>query len=369
MGVKDYTSGSGRLSGNRRFASTRFRLRANSSFGARFVKPSTAIELTGPLTSLSTLTGQPARRYWPRPWWSALRFGVPAVAVAFVAVAFVVKLLTHSELFGQGTVVLFLLLPAVAVASWYIGRATAVAAAVIAASEHTDREGRLREELVSVVGHDLRTPLGAIMMTGHLLLNSGRLDPDDRTKVTRVISAAERMARLISQLLDFSRVRTGSGLAIELGEANLNRICEQVLDELRAANPERVVVMEAAGQEIVGRWDSDRIGEVISNLIGNAIQYGDRALPVTLRLSVAGSHAIVHVHNWGRPIPADVLPHVFEPFRRGSDDRSTSIGLGLYIAEQIAIAHQGRIAVTSSVAEGTLFGVILPLRAHPAAMM
>jgi PAS domain S-box-containing protein len=231
-----------------------------------------------------------------------------------------------------------------------------------AANDQARRETELREELLRIVGHDLRDPLGAISMTGHLLLNSGKLDASEHKKVMRIVASSERMSRLISQLLEFSRVQAGGKLPIKLTETNLKRVCEQMVDELRAANPNRRIEIQTLDVEIVGLWDPDRIAELISNLIGNAIRYGDGASAVTVRLGLEGTEAVIDIHNWGDPIPEDLLPSIFEPFTRGRKDTPASVGLGLYIVQQIVLAHKGRIEVTSSAAKGTRFTTKLPLR-------
>jgi PAS domain S-box-containing protein len=230
-----------------------------------------------------------------------------------------------------------------------------------AAHRLAEEETKLRELLLSIVGHDLRNPLGAIKVTTHLLLKSENLGPAEQSKVRRISNISERMSRLISQLLDFSLIRMGGGLTMDVRETNLNRICEEVIEELRIINPKHEIQLETT-DPIVGQWDPDRIAEMFSNLVGNAVQYSHPSAAIKVSLRPSGLQSvIVEVHNWGEPIRPDVLPHIFEPFRRGTQDKSNSVGLGLYIVRQIVLAHRGRIDVTSSSSEGTRFSVCLPL--------
>jgi signal transduction histidine kinase len=231
-----------------------------------------------------------------------------------------------------------------------------------AARAQADEGAQLREQLLAIVGHDLRNPLSAIILAAKLLLRSTHLVPADRRKVERMLTSSERMSRLISQLLDFSRARIGGGLTVQPVETNLQLVCQEAIDELQIANPGRSILLEPAG-EIIGQWDPDRLLEVLSNLIGNAIQHGDPSSAVKVRLGCSGNDAWIEIHNQGEPIPAEALPEIFDPFRRAlQETMSGSVGLGLYISQQIVFAHHGKIEVSSDRETGTLFRVRLPLR-------
>jgi signal transduction histidine kinase len=173
--------------------------------------------------------------------------------------------------------------------------------------------------------------------------------------VGRIATSADRMARMIDDLLDFARTRLGGDLPIHPRRIDLRQLCEQTVEELEFAYT-RQVKMEAQG-DLWGDWDPDRIAQVISNLAGNGLHHGDGNVSVLLR----GEAEVVvfQTRNGGPPIPRDVLPHLFEPGRRG-DARSGGLGLGLFIVQQIVLAHGGSIDVQSSDAEGTLFTVVLP---------
>jgi PAS domain S-box-containing protein len=219
----------------------------------------------------------------------------------------------------------------------------------------------LREQLLGVVSHDLRNPLGAIVMAASLLKRALTGQLELVKTVERIAVTADRMKRMIDQLLDFSRVRLGRGLPIEPQPMVLDELCRNVVDELQTAHPDKRIVIEA-GEAIEGAWDADRLSEVVSNLVGNALQYGD-ARPVSLRLKRDGDEAVIEVHNHGEPIATSVMPHLFDPFRRGHHERkSDGAGLGLFIARWIVGAHQGRIEVVSLPERGTTFTVRLPAR-------
>jgi len=175
------------------------------------------------------------------------------------------------------------------------------------------------------------------------------------------------MTRMIADLLDFTRSRLGGGFPIDTRRMNLRDLCETVIEELELAYPERTIEFDARG-DAWGNWDPDRMAQVVSNLAGNALQHSPETSTVRVELSDEGERVVLEAANAGPAIPADVLPHVFEPGRRGPPERgrkeSSGLGLGLYIVRQIVLAHGGDIAVRSSATEGTTFTVGLPRRSR-----
>jgi PAS domain S-box-containing protein len=219
----------------------------------------------------------------------------------------------------------------------------------------------LREQLLAIVSHDLQNPLAAILLDAQKMLKRDGLTVVESKRAARIVSSAGRMSRMITELLDLSRARMGGGIPVDLQTASLSRVCRHVIEEMEAAHPQRRIVYEEKA-EITARIDSDRIAEVVSNLVGNALQHGGGST-VTVRLHEVGPEAVLEVHNLGEPIRADVLPHVFDPFRRGKrETKSSSLGLGLYIAQQIVAAHGGTLTVTSTAEDGTRFTAKLSLR-------
>ncbi len=218
----------------------------------------------------------------------------------------------------------------------------------------------LREQLLSIVSHDLRNPLSAIVVAAAILKRKLSDLPEVAKTAERISTSAERMHRLIGQLLDFSRASMGGGLPIDLRDTVLNDVVHGVVDELRTVRPETPILIEET-ETIRGVWDPDRLAEVMSNLVGNALEHGD-GTAISLKLRREQDDVVIEIHNRGEPIPAGLLPHLFDAFRRGRDERkSEGAGLGLYIARSIVAAHKGHIGVESSREQGTRFTVRLPL--------
>ena len=231
-------------------------------------------------------------------------------------------------------------------------------------ARYTHDVARSKDLFLGVLGHDLRNPLGAIVMAVTVMMaHEGPAWPHLKT-ATRILNAGGRMELIISDLLDFTRSRLGAGVPIVRAEMDLVEICQETIDEITSFHPGCVVVFDAT-EPLRGAWDRGRIGQALSNLIGNAYQHGTRKTPVTVVLRGDATTATVTVHNQGRPIPPAHLHEIFDPFRQVPSDgaaQSTSIGLGLFIVRAIVTAHGGTIDVTSTDA-GTTFAVQLPRHA------
>jgi signal transduction histidine kinase len=190
-------------------------------------------------------------------------------------------------------------------------------------------------------------------------------DQADMKSIERVLSAGERMDRMISQLLDLTRGRLGGGISIERTDGDLSQAVLAVVDELRLAFTGREIHCEV-GPNVTGPWDLDRLAQVVSNLLGNALVHGDTNGTVHVRLD-ANDDVILTVHNPSKPISESELDRIFDPYRRSGATPRNGLGLGLFIAKQIVLAHDGRISVASTVEGGTTFTVVLPRLETPPA--
>jgi PAS domain S-box-containing protein len=220
-----------------------------------------------------------------------------------------------------------------------------------------------QQQIIGIVGHDLRNPLTTITGSIGLLRRQEGLTRESVESLERVARSAARMARLISDLLDYARTRAPGGLPVVLARADLHLICKDALEECRAAHPSTRIALDTVG-DATGSWDADRIEQAVINLITNAIQYGG-ASKVAVRSIASAAHIVeIKVHNGGAVIPADVLPELFKAYRRGIRGESTGrrggLGLGLFIVAQIAAAHGGSAFAESSAESGTTFTIQLP---------
>jgi sigma-B regulation protein RsbU (phosphoserine phosphatase) len=225
-----------------------------------------------------------------------------------------------------------------------------------------DEFGEFREQLIGIVGHDLRNPLNTILMGAHILLLCEGLGHKETGLVRKIVSNATQATRLIDQLLDLTRSRLGGGIPIDLTRFDLNDVCRQVIDETQLTHPERPLRVDVRG-DLTGVWDRDRMYQLLANLVGNAVYHGEPLSPIELRIDGGETEVVIDVANQGEPIPQATLPFIFDAFRKGRTihpSRTQGLGLGLFIVREIARSHGGAIAVTSSASDGTTFRVRLP---------
>lgn len=221
-----------------------------------------------------------------------------------------------------------------------------------------------REMFIAILGHDLRTPLGAIVTASTFMLETDELEEPQLTLTSRIASSSRRMERMIGDLLDLTRSRLGGGIPVERGRMSVETVVQNVVGELAALHPARAVEVDMKG-DLRGSWDEGRLTQVMANLVGNALDHGDPEKPVSVTLNGRKEDVTIAVHNHGVPIVPSMVSRIINPMKRrqGRDGRpadTTHLGLGLYIAERIMSAHGGTIDVASSASEGTTFTIHLP---------
>jgi len=223
--------------------------------------------------------------------------------------------------------------------------------------QQAEENTRFAEMFVGILGHDLRNPLGAVAMSASVLRRHGDVP---KRPMNRILSSTQRMTNMVDQLLDLTRSRLADGIPIDPAPADLGAVVSSVVDEVRSGYPEREI--RWASRSVPGRWDHDRLAQVVSNLVGNALEHGDPATPVTVELEDREDRAVLRIHNAGATIPEALLPMLFEPYRKASlrGPRSKGLGLGLFITNEIVVAHGGSIEVRSTDDAGTVFQVTLP---------
>ncbi|WP_442591254.1 ATP-binding protein [Pedobacter sp. AW31-3R] len=217
----------------------------------------------------------------------------------------------------------------------------------------------LREQFIAVLGHDLRNPLGAIKSGTSLLMRSAVSDRE-QSILGMMKKSSLRMEELIANVMDFARVRLGGGISLNLQEVLIEPVIQQVIDELKIIFPERVVTLAINVKNPIN-CDADRLSQLLSNLVANAFTHGLVHEPVKIMAKIDLDNFELVVSNGGKPIAEDALKTLFEPFtREASTPSEQGLGLGLYIASQIASAHQGSLTATSDVRE-TSFIFRMPL--------
>lgn len=224
-----------------------------------------------------------------------------------------------------------------------------------------------RDMFLAVLGHDLRSPLQAISMTGRLLLRPALSESARQTAAMRIERCSTAMGLLINDLLEFTRTRLGSGIPLARTACDLGVVCTTALETIRAANPEQRFKEQISGDLVISA-DAPRLHQVLLNLLSNAVQHGDQDKTIALMAARVDDGLEVRVTNFGRPIAPAALSKIFEPLVRAaspeadaSEQSKSSMGLGLFIVREIVVGHGGSVTVQSSQDAGTVFTVRLPL--------
>lgn len=222
--------------------------------------------------------------------------------------------------------------------------------------------GRLREQFIAVLGHDLRTPLSAVRMSADLL-QSKTEDKRSLNLIAAIRNSSVRMGVLIENILDFARGRLGGGIPVQRKLVDdLQHTLQLTLAEVQASHPQAVFIHELNVPAGI-YCDALRISQLLSNLLGNAATHGSNSAPIVLKAYAENDEIVISLTNQGTPISAQLMPLLFEPFSRAeAGQRCEGLGLGLYIASQIAMAHNGTLSVTSSAEAGTCFVAKFPAR-------
>lgn len=244
-------------------------------------------------------------------------------------------------------------------------------AAVALEKSRLDETAEFRERLIGIVSHDLRNPISVVLLGATVLLR--RADLDERTirTVARMQSSAERAARMIRDLLDYTQARLGGGIRLEKRVTDVHAIVRGVVEEMVVVHAERDIHLHQDGDGRCG-CDSDRVAQIVGNLLSNAITYSPPGTPIRVHTSGPGGqqggqqdgHVVLTVHNLGAPIAPSHLKYIFEAMQRAAPQvnvAARSVGLGLYIVRHLVEAHSGTIDVASHAGEGTTFTVHLPV--------
>ncbi len=228
---------------------------------------------------------------------------------------------------------------------------------------YTRQTSTAAELFIGILGHDIRNPLGTIVMSSEVLVRTGQLTPK---AAAPIVNAAARIKAIIEQVVDFTRGQSNGVMPVERVPGNLAVQLAKVVQETQVRHPGRSVRLEAAGR-FDGEWDEGRMGQLLSNLLGNALLYGARQSEVTVKMWSRPDAVCFSVHNNGPAIPEGERERIFQPLERGlqfdaqGERRQPSgLGLGLYICREIVHSHGGTLLLDSSEEAGTTFTVNLP---------
>lgn len=232
---------------------------------------------------------------------------------------------------------------------------------------YSEQVDRARQMFLAILGHDLRNPLTAIIVSTELLRDDPTLSTHSAEAATQITTSGQAMARMLGDFLDFAQTQLGKRMPIIRENTDLGGPCTDVVAEIQAGHPAHEIRFTRQG-DTTGEWDPVRLRQLLSNLLGNAVQHGKAGTRIDLHLDGSSNDVILTVANVGVPIPPEILPRIFHPMVRGLSPESRaaqrlgSMGLGLYIAREVVTAHGGQIEVESTPAGHTTFTVRLPRR-------
>lgn len=235
----------------------------------------------------------------------------------------------------------------------------ALAESVVRFTENVEKAKIL---LLGVLGHDIRSPVGAIQMATSLMPKFGPVNTRQERLLENIKISADRVQQIVNDLLDLAKSATGQSLPLRKTYFAMSQLCHQIVDETRLRHPSSLIDVSVP-EDIEGQWDNIRLGQLIANLLSNAVQYGRADTPITLNVINDGNGVVISVSNQGEPISNIHLETIFKSFSRGArsaEATTSNLGLGLFIANEIASAHGGSISVVSNQSEGTTFSVYLP---------
>lgn len=230
-------------------------------------------------------------------------------------------------------------------------------------AEYTKMINQSRDLFLGVLGHDLRNPIGAVLMAARRMTKQSDADDKQSMMASQIALTMERANSILDDLLELTRSAFGTEIPLRRKEMDIGDLGHQIVAEMRSLSDVSQIQIAISG-ETGGKWDEARLGQVFSNLIGNALQYGPVGGTIAVNIIGKPDHASISVHNQGEAISPDEQKSIFKPLTRGTgssrSNQSTNLGLGLFIAHKIITAHNGTISVHSAPDAGTTFTVILP---------
>ena len=227
-------------------------------------------------------------------------------------------------------------------------------------SHYTKKISYSKDLFVGILSHELRNPLNVISMSSQLMLNMEKMSDRQTMLAHQILDSTKRITSIVDELLDLTRARFGSGISLSIEPMDMEFLARQLVNEMQMKFPMRKIILVVSGN-LKGEWDKPRVGQVLVNLIGNAIQYSFKDSSVNVKVEGTKEEVLLSVQNKGIPIPPEKIETLFDSLVRAVTDQgdhpeaSTNLGLGLYITKEIIVSHGGSISVASNEEEGTIF--------------